>query len=62
MHVEEKRREGKQLRREGKKGTLMFFTKGKKKKKKKKKKRGICYEMRNFDLIIRAFYRWIIKY
>jgi hypothetical protein len=60
--VEEKRREGKQLRREGKKGTLMFFTKWKKKKKKKKKKRGICYEMRNFDLIIRAFYRWIIKY
>jgi hypothetical protein len=59
--VEEKRREGKQLRREGKKGTLMFFTK-EKKKKKKKKKRGICYEMRNFDLIIRAFYRWIIKY
>jgi hypothetical protein len=57
--VEEKRREGKQLRREGKKGTLMFFTKGKKK---KKKKRGICYEMRNFDLFIRAFYRWIIKY
>jgi hypothetical protein len=55
--VEEKRREGKQLRREGKKGTLMFFTEGK-----KKKKRGICYEMRNFDLFIRAFYRWIIKY
>ena len=38
----------------------MFFTEGKKKK--KKKKRGICYEMRNFDLFIRAFYRWIIKY
>jgi len=56
--VEKKRREGKQLRREGKKGTLMFFTEGKK----KKKKRGICYEMRNFDLFIRAFYRWIIKY
>ena len=38
----------------------MFFTEGNKKK--KKKKRGICYEMRNFDLFIRAFYRWIIKY
>jgi hypothetical protein len=58
--VEEMRREGKELRREEKKGTLMFFTEGKKKK--KKKKRGICYEMRNFDLFIRAFYRWIIKY
>jgi len=60
LHVEEKRREGKELRTQQKKGTLMFFTEGKKKK--KKKKRGICYEMRNFDLFIRAFYRWIIKY
>jgi hypothetical protein len=54
LHVEEKRREGVEERRERKKKHIgVFYKRGR-----EKKKRRVCYEMRDSDLLIGVFYRW----